>query len=85
MKIMNNEGEAGTQEFRKHLQEMESRLTACVETKVGNAMKATYEKVEKGDSEVMAGESKEASNAHTRAPNKTMSDIDIKIRKKSKK
>ena len=60
---------------------MESRLSACVDAKVDNAIKATCEKVDRSYAEVKVVQSKETSNAHTRAPTKTMSDIDINIRK----
>ena len=60
---------------------METTLTACVDTKVDNVIKATREKVEKSYAEIMAVQPKEASNVHTGKSTKTMSDMDLNVRR----
>ena len=71
---MNEKIEGERHEINERPQKMETRLTACVDAKVDKAIKATCEKVDKRYAEVMAVQPKETSNAHTRAPTKTMSD-----------
>ena len=77
----NGKIQAETQEINERPQKIETRLTACVDLKVDNGIKATCEKNDKSYAEVMAVQPKEARYAHTRAPTKTMCDMDLNIRK----
>ena len=79
---MNEEIEAETQEIIERPEKMETRLTACVDMKVDNTIRATSEKKYKSYAQVRAVEPKKASNAPTpRAPSKTMSHMALNIQK----
>ena len=79
---MNETIEAEMQEILERPEKMETRLTACVDLKVDNGIRATREKKYKSFAEVLAVETKEASNAPTpRAPSKTMSHMDLIVQK----
>ena len=71
--------EAETPEINERFQKVETRLTACADTKVDNDIEATCEKLDKSYAEVVAVQPKEASNAKTRARSKTKSDMDLDI------
>ena len=64
---MNDKKEAEVQEINESLHKMETRSTACVDTKVDEAIKATCRKRDKGYAEVTALQPKEATNVLTYA------------------
>ena len=66
---MNEKKEAKMHEINERFQKMETRLTACVDAKADNVIKATCEKVDQSYAEVMAVQLKETNNPHLRVIN----------------
>ena len=71
---MNEKIETETQEINRKLQTMEERITAVVDTRVDNAIKATCEKIDKSYAEAAAVPPR---NVHS----KELPDLDRNIRK----
>ena len=77
---MNEKIETETQEINKKLQTMEERITAVVDTRVDNAIKATCEKIDQSYAEAVAVQPRNV-GATSKAHSKELPDLDRNIRK----